>query len=235
MCVRVCVLEVSPVVYSGRTSMYPDEHKSMMTFLIFQTKDKMCDIIDTTYLYPFSTTIVAKTTFRSKEGTAGRDPPSTSHPPTSVPTEGKVEATQIWNKPRVFLPVVLPHWLNAFAGTIFYCYWCVSHFEQDTFCSVFWWKKHKHASSRSHPLRPKESHSRWNAAVQSAAAVFVAFLNNADWFRQISPFQNRWTHTNLWLCCSARHQSLYSKSCFYKRLDLTMDHLRLQKFYFCSS
>uniref|UniRef100_A0A671VVT5 Plexin domain containing 2b n=1 Tax=Sparus aurata TaxID=8175 RepID=A0A671VVT5_SPAAU len=52
-----------------------------------ETKDKMCDIIDTTYLYPFTTTIVAKTTSRSKEATAGRDAPSTSHPPTSVPTE----------------------------------------------------------------------------------------------------------------------------------------------------
>ncbi|XP_051267303.1 plexin domain-containing protein 2 [Dicentrarchus labrax] len=52
-----------------------------------ETKDKLCDIIDTTYLYPFTTTIVAKTTSRSKEATAGRDTPSTSHPPTSVPTE----------------------------------------------------------------------------------------------------------------------------------------------------
>lgn len=52
-----------------------------------ETKDKMCDIIDTTYLYPFTTTVVAKTTSRSKEATAGRDAVSTSHPPTSVPTE----------------------------------------------------------------------------------------------------------------------------------------------------
>lgn len=58
-------------------------------FLMFQTKDKMCDISDTTYIYPFTTTIVAKTTSRSKEATAGRDAHSTSHPPTSVPTEGK--------------------------------------------------------------------------------------------------------------------------------------------------
>lgn len=58
---------------------------------MFQTKDKMCDISDTTYLNTFTTTIVAKTTSRSKGATAGRDAHSTSHPPTSVPTEGKVE------------------------------------------------------------------------------------------------------------------------------------------------
>ncbi|XP_029313176.1 plexin domain-containing protein 2 isoform X1 [Cottoperca gobio] len=52
-----------------------------------ETKDKMCDIIDTTYLYPFTTTIVSKTTSRSQEATAGGDAPSTSQPPTSVPTE----------------------------------------------------------------------------------------------------------------------------------------------------
>ncbi|XP_070842514.1 plexin domain-containing protein 2 [Chaetodon trifascialis] len=52
-----------------------------------ETKDKMCDVIDTTHLYPFTTTVVAKTTSRSKEAAAGGDAPSTSHPPTSVPTE----------------------------------------------------------------------------------------------------------------------------------------------------
>uniref|UniRef100_A0A3Q3VSS2 PSI domain-containing protein n=1 Tax=Mola mola TaxID=94237 RepID=A0A3Q3VSS2_MOLML len=52
-----------------------------------ETKDKMCDIIDTTHLYPFATTIIAKTTSKSKEVTAGRNIPFTSHPPTSVPTE----------------------------------------------------------------------------------------------------------------------------------------------------
>uniref|UniRef100_A0A673AUX1 PSI domain-containing protein n=1 Tax=Sphaeramia orbicularis TaxID=375764 RepID=A0A673AUX1_9TELE len=51
-----------------------------------ETKDKLCDIIDTTYLYPFTTTVVAKTTSRSKDATADRETP-TSHPPTSVPTE----------------------------------------------------------------------------------------------------------------------------------------------------
>lgn len=56
-----------------------------------QTKDKMCDHIDTTYLYPFTTTVAAKTTARSKEVTAGGDTPSTSQPPTSVPTEGGVQ------------------------------------------------------------------------------------------------------------------------------------------------
>uniref|UniRef100_A0AAX7TZI6 PSI domain-containing protein n=1 Tax=Astatotilapia calliptera TaxID=8154 RepID=A0AAX7TZI6_ASTCA len=55
------------------------------------TKDKMCDIADTTYLYPFTTTVAAKTTPKGKEATAGRETPSTSHPPTSVPTEGEVE------------------------------------------------------------------------------------------------------------------------------------------------
>ncbi|XP_068438311.1 plexin domain-containing protein 2 isoform X1 [Clinocottus analis] len=54
-----------------------------------ETKDKMCDVTDTTYLYPATTSIatVAKTTSRSKEPTAGGDTPSTSQPPTSVPTE----------------------------------------------------------------------------------------------------------------------------------------------------
>ncbi|XP_062235025.1 plexin domain-containing protein 2 [Platichthys flesus] len=52
-----------------------------------ETKDKMCDIMDTTPLYPFTTTAVAKTTSRSSEATSGRDRPSTTHPPTSVPTE----------------------------------------------------------------------------------------------------------------------------------------------------
>lgn len=51
----------------------------------------MCDIADTTYLYPFTTTVAAKTTPKGKEATAGRETPSTSHPPTSVPTEGEVE------------------------------------------------------------------------------------------------------------------------------------------------
>ncbi|KAM6970834.1 LOW QUALITY PROTEIN: plexin domain-containing protein 2 [Tautogolabrus adspersus] len=52
-----------------------------------ETKDKLCDIIDTTHLNPFTTAIVAKTTPRSKEATADKDAPSTSLPPTSVPTE----------------------------------------------------------------------------------------------------------------------------------------------------
>lgn len=46
-----------------------------------ETKDKMCDLMDTTSLYPF-TTSVSKTS-RSKDGTGD----STSYPPTSVPTE----------------------------------------------------------------------------------------------------------------------------------------------------
>lgn len=52
-----------------------------------ETKDKMCDISDTTHLYPFTTTIAARTTPRGREATAGGDTASTSHPPTSVPTE----------------------------------------------------------------------------------------------------------------------------------------------------
>ncbi|XP_061877605.1 plexin domain-containing protein 2 isoform X2 [Entelurus aequoreus] len=47
-----------------------------------ETKDKMCDIIDTTYLYPVTTSIAAKTTPKSKEATS-----SSSQPPTSAPTE----------------------------------------------------------------------------------------------------------------------------------------------------
>lgn len=49
-----------------------------------ETKDKMCDLIDTTYLYPFTTTAVSKTS-RNKDTTAGT--PSVSYPPTSAPTE----------------------------------------------------------------------------------------------------------------------------------------------------
>ncbi|XP_068604102.1 plexin domain-containing protein 2 [Brachionichthys hirsutus] len=53
-----------------------------------ETKDKMCDVVDTTHLNPFTAaTISTKPTSRGKEGAAGRDGPSTSHPPTSVPTE----------------------------------------------------------------------------------------------------------------------------------------------------
>ncbi|XP_034717929.1 plexin domain-containing protein 2 isoform X2 [Etheostoma cragini] len=51
-----------------------------------ETKDKMCDMIDTTYVYPFTTAIAPKTTSRSKEANA-RDTTSSSHPPTSIPTE----------------------------------------------------------------------------------------------------------------------------------------------------
>lgn len=52
-----------------------------------ETKDKICDIDDTTQLYPFTTTITAKTPSRSKGTTTGWNTPSTSHPPTSAPTE----------------------------------------------------------------------------------------------------------------------------------------------------
>lgn len=75
----------------------------MTTCLMLQTKDKMCDIIDTTYLYPLTTTIVATTTSRSREVTAGRDTAPTSHPPTSIPTEGKEESLQH----RAFTQVLL--------------------------------------------------------------------------------------------------------------------------------
>ncbi|KAK6299922.1 hypothetical protein J4Q44_G00299550 [Coregonus suidteri] len=53
-----------------------------------ETKDKSCDIINTTQLYPFTTTLVAKTTRRSRgETTTAGASSSTSHSPTSVPTE----------------------------------------------------------------------------------------------------------------------------------------------------
>ncbi|XP_024230618.2 plexin domain-containing protein 2 isoform X3 [Oncorhynchus tshawytscha] len=55
-----------------------------------ETKDKSCDIISTTQLDPFITTLVAKTTGQSRsrgETTTARASSSTSRPPTSVPTE----------------------------------------------------------------------------------------------------------------------------------------------------
>ncbi|XP_024248822.1 plexin domain-containing protein 2 isoform X4 [Oncorhynchus tshawytscha] len=53
-----------------------------------ETKDKSCDIINTTQLYPFTTTLVAKTTGRSRgETTTAGASLSTSLSPTSVPTE----------------------------------------------------------------------------------------------------------------------------------------------------
>uniref|UniRef100_G3NIV1 PSI domain-containing protein n=1 Tax=Gasterosteus aculeatus aculeatus TaxID=481459 RepID=G3NIV1_GASAC len=52
-----------------------------------ETKDQMCDVTDTTYLYPLTTAAVARTPPRSRGATAGGDAASTSHPPTSVPTE----------------------------------------------------------------------------------------------------------------------------------------------------
>uniref|UniRef100_A0A3Q2PJA3 Plexin domain containing 2b n=1 Tax=Fundulus heteroclitus TaxID=8078 RepID=A0A3Q2PJA3_FUNHE len=55
-----------------------------------ETKDKMCDIDDTTQLHPFTTTITGRTASGSKGTTAGWGMPSTSHTPTSAPTEGKV-------------------------------------------------------------------------------------------------------------------------------------------------
>lgn len=59
--------------------------------LVLQTKDKMCDITDTTHLYPVTTPAVAKTTARTGGVTSGRALHSTSHPPTSLPTEGTVK------------------------------------------------------------------------------------------------------------------------------------------------
>ncbi|XP_063730065.1 plexin domain-containing protein 2 isoform X2 [Eleginops maclovinus] len=52
-----------------------------------ETKDKLCDIMDTTHLYPFTTTVVSRTTSRIGEATVAGGTASTSHPPTSVPTE----------------------------------------------------------------------------------------------------------------------------------------------------
>lgn len=69
-----------------------------------ETKDKMCDITDTTYLYPFTTTVVAKTTSRGKEATAGKDAPSTSHTPTSVPTEDDTKIALHLRDNQVVIP-----------------------------------------------------------------------------------------------------------------------------------
>ncbi|XP_017262039.1 plexin domain-containing protein 2 [Kryptolebias marmoratus] len=51
-----------------------------------ETKDKLCDITDTTQQYPFTTTI-NKTTLRGKEASGGKGTPFTFQPPTSAPTE----------------------------------------------------------------------------------------------------------------------------------------------------
>lgn len=142
-------------------------HTAMTTFLIFQTKDKMCDIIDTTYLYPFTTTIVAKTTSKSKEATAGGDTPSTSHPPTSVPTEGKVENTDLRTSPELSVKQLWRDvkW-SAFAGTVLYWYWRVCSFARCTRRFSLFWR----SICCKPPLKLKEIHSRWQARRKGGGA-----------------------------------------------------------------
>lgn len=110
-------------------------HTAVTAFLIFQTKDKLCDIIDTTYLYPFTTTVVAKTTSRSQEATAGQGTPSTSHSPTSIPTEGKIKQNSDLERAQSFSVKYFcqdAKWSGAFAGTVLYCYWRVCSFATST-------------------------------------------------------------------------------------------------------
>lgn len=72
---------------------------TIYSVLSVQTKDKMCDPVDATALYPFTTTVIAKTTPRGKDATAGGDAPSSSPPPTSIPTEGRVETPRGTRRP----------------------------------------------------------------------------------------------------------------------------------------
>ncbi|XP_034092967.1 plexin domain-containing protein 2-like [Gymnodraco acuticeps] len=51
-----------------------------------ETKDKLCDIMDTTHLYPSTTSTSSRTTARIREATGG-ETGSTTQSPTSVPTE----------------------------------------------------------------------------------------------------------------------------------------------------
>lgn len=55
----------------------------------FLTKDTQCNIADTTQVYPVTPTAFARTSPKKKEVTGGGDTPPTSHPPTSLTTEGK--------------------------------------------------------------------------------------------------------------------------------------------------
>uniref|UniRef100_A0A3P8UFD1 Plexin domain containing 2b n=2 Tax=Cynoglossus semilaevis TaxID=244447 RepID=A0A3P8UFD1_CYNSE len=52
-----------------------------------ETKYKLCDISNTTYVYPITTTAVAKTSFRSRGLPGEEEGPATADPPTSAPTE----------------------------------------------------------------------------------------------------------------------------------------------------
>lgn len=99
-------------------------YRNMTEILLPQTKDKMCDLIDTTYLYPFTTTAVSKTS-RNKDTTAGT--PSVSYPPTSAPTEGKS-----WNKATqcITSKLLFKQWwmettvMKCFYWNNLYEYWC---------------------------------------------------------------------------------------------------------------
>lgn len=120
---------------------------AVTAFLVFQTKDKLCDIIDTTYLYPFTTTVVAKTTSRSQEATAGQGTPSTSHSPTSIPTEGKIKQNSDLERAQSFSVKYFcqdAKWSGAFAGTVLYWYWRVCSFATSTRHFSLLWKRQKH-------------------------------------------------------------------------------------------
>lgn len=118
-------------------------------FPSFQTKDKMCDNIDTTYLYPLTTTIVSKTTPRGKEGSAGGDTPSTTHPPTSAPTEGNNTELEPghsanWCQSSELFPQVVMDtcaWQDvkwsAFAGNVLYWYRCFLFYNMHKDTSLF--------------------------------------------------------------------------------------------------
>ncbi len=146
---------------------------SVPQFLIFQTKDKMCDISDTTHLYPFTTPIVAKTTSRNKEATAGRDAPSTSHPPTSVPTEGKVENNELershgahcaWARSRSF-----KSWWILCSGTMLN----EVHLLELFFIGIDVFSLFTTCARHFCLLGKAWIYSRWQTVEHGAAAVFV--------------------------------------------------------------
>ncbi|XP_071058685.1 uncharacterized protein [Pseudochaenichthys georgianus] len=57
-----------------------------------ETKDKLCDIVDTTRLYPSTASTASRTTARIREATGGATG-STTQSPTSVPTEACLQFT----------------------------------------------------------------------------------------------------------------------------------------------
>lgn len=64
-------------------------HMTPTVIVVLQTKYKLCDISNTTYVYPITTTAVAKTSFRSRGLPGEEEGPATADPPTSAPTEGR--------------------------------------------------------------------------------------------------------------------------------------------------